>query len=150
MRRSLFLASELTQSAVAYRAHRLIPACAPLPSLASPQPVKTEELAARISTQLRMCEAQKLQSDAQVLRTMLPTQIVSRLGRGETDIADAHENVTILFSGANDGPARATRYDKSEWERSLEMFCGIVKKDTSKCRRQPVMSSLEASLNLVS
>lgn len=62
------------------------------------KPVATEELAARVSTQLRLKNVWKLESDANMLRNMLPTSIIQRLSKGETDIADAHESVTALFS----------------------------------------------------
>lgn len=74
------------------------PPCCLSPSLR--KPVKSEELAARVSTQLRLKDVWKLESDAHMLRTMLPEEIIHRLGQGETDIADAHNNITVLFSGA--------------------------------------------------
>lgn len=66
--------------------------------LSFPQPARQQELHARITTQLRMRDSLKTEADAEVLRTMLPSHILHRIARGERDIADAHERVTVLFS----------------------------------------------------
>lgn len=46
-----------------------------------------------------------------VLTTMLPKHILARINAGEADIGNAHEKVTVLFSGAS--PLRDTHKAKS-------------------------------------
>ena len=53
---------------------------------------------------LRATENARLQTESALLRSLLPASIVERLLAGESDIADVHDSVTVLFAGAP--PAR--------------------------------------------
>lgn len=54
---------------------------------------------------LRTKAALRLETEANVLRTMLPPHILQRIGDGEEDIGESHDKVTVLFSGARAPPA---------------------------------------------
>lgn len=68
-------------------------------ALLSSQPARAKELVARVRMQIRMREAVRLEKDAEVLRTMLPKHVLNRIWKGEKNIGDAHDKVTVLFSG---------------------------------------------------
>lgn len=66
------------------------------------KPVNREELLARISTQLKLKDVYRMETDHratdELLRRLLPDSIIRRLKEGQTVIADNHEKVTVLFS----------------------------------------------------
>ena len=66
------------------------------------KPFRRQEILARIETQLKLKEMWRLEVKAAksttLLQEMLPRSIIERLEGGQRMIADAHANVTILFS----------------------------------------------------
>lgn len=66
------------------------------------KPLRKLEFIARIDAQLKLRNMWRLQLKATkstlLLQEVLPASIIERLGSGQRMIADAHENVTVLFS----------------------------------------------------
>ena len=77
-----------------------------------PKPFNSEELVARIRTHLRLRQVMKLQGEAGLLRRLLPGSIIDRMNRGEV-IADAHENITVLFTDVCGFTEMCSRTDTS-------------------------------------
>ena len=55
------------------------------------------DVVGRITVQLRLKEMMRLQSDASLLRRVLPPAIITRMATGQR-IADAHPNMTFMFA----------------------------------------------------
>lgn len=66
------------------------------------KPFKRSELLARVALQLKVLELHKKEVEArqhvQILKEILPVSVIDRLKRGQTQIADELDNVTILVS----------------------------------------------------
>ena len=66
------------------------------------KPFRRQEILARIETQLKLKDMWRLElkeaKSSMLLQEMLPRNIIDQLSAGQRMIADAHENVTILFS----------------------------------------------------
>lgn len=124
----------------------LLPAPTPIPL----QPVTQQELVARVAAQIRMREALKMEADSAVLRTMLPPHILSRISRGERDIAEAHRNVTCLFSGARAVRRPAclansrTLISSELWRNTPAFSCADVVGFTELCSRVPTLKVVRA------
>ena len=83
------------------------------------QPFRRVELCARIATQLRLKETFRLESEAHVLYNLLPRPIIARLAHGETGVADALDNITVLFSDVVGFTELCTRADTGDVVRFL-------------------------------
>lgn len=61
-------------------------------------PVRRDELIIRVNTQISLAGAARAETEMAILRCILPSHVISRMGAGARRIADSHENVTVMFA----------------------------------------------------